>query len=390
MTDHESLPIEEGGVDGEEEFYLYLHPSWYNSQEHRKAPPDAGRNIDVSLWRLIIKGIISESGKVERHSSPIVLIVFVFVFLPIMILSKTLPDEATMADHPVQLIFLCVLTAIFFIAVIVGLAYVSRMKKMKKKGYQKVVSAMAHRFQDQGFEIEFVVLYDCCIVARSYIRFTPTGAGRQVGQTEDHLGIFNIHDWKPLEGNWEMTETGPEKNCLFSKWTLQFEIVEPRSGQDQAMRQALQELDEALNERSDYSLTIDDTHWSFVSKGNVHVRNLHGFLWLGRTETTRISQTGKTTGNTHVIKSAIGNLAIKSIDKITPIQTGGIASCYRWGDSCVLIVQGSKMVQIDFLYEVIPPSSLLLSDGSLFKDGGEYKWMEFQKYGFGSSGIAVV
>jgi hypothetical protein len=412
MTDHESLPIEEGGVDGEE-FFLYLHASdhekycgrggwrsnYFNYKEHRRAPPDAGSSIDVSLWRLIIKGITSEGGKVERHSNPVIMMVVVLVYLPFMILSSTLPDEASMADHPVQLVVFCVLAAIMLVSVIVGIPYVCR---MKNKGYQKVVSAMAHRFQEQGFEIQFVVLYDCCIIACPYIRFTPTGAGRQVGQTEDHLGVFNIHDWKPLEGKWEMTETGPEKCWLFCTWTLEFQIVDSRSGQDQAMQQAsrsgqdqamqqaLRELDEALNERGDDSLTIDDTHLSFVSKGNIHVRNLHGFLWRRRSETTRVSQTGKTTGNTHVINSATAHREIQAIDTITPIQTGGIASCYRWGPSSVLFVQGSKMLQIDFSYEELPPSSRLLSDASLFKDGGEYRWTEFQKNGFGGSGTEIV
>jgi hypothetical protein len=172
----------------------------------------------------MMEGIISENGKVEKINTPVGLAVAFFAFLPCLILSGSLPDAATMANHPVQLVVLCALADICLGFFIVGGAYAFR---MKNKGYEKIVAAMTHRFQEQGFEIEFVVLYDCCIIPCSYIRFTPTGTDE--GQTDDNLGVFNIHDWKPLEGKWEMTETGPQKSWLRSlirMRTLEFHIVE--------------------------------------------------------------------------------------------------------------------------------------------------------------------
>jgi hypothetical protein len=119
---------------------------------------------------------------------------------------------------------------------------------------------------------------------------------------------------------------------------------------------------------------IDDTH--LVWKDSIHIR----LLWFKK----KISQTGKTTGNTHVMQ--VGNSEVEGI-RITPFQTGGNASCYRWGDSHVLIVQDSKMLRIDISYEELPPASRLLSDASLFKDGRE--WTEFPKAGFGGSGTGI-
>jgi hypothetical protein len=64
MTDMDPFAIEQGGVDGGEEFYLYLNTSknerncgrggrrsnYFNFQECGMTPPDAGSTIDVSLW----------------------------------------------------------------------------------------------------------------------------------------------------------------------------------------------------------------------------------------------------------------------------------------------------------------------------------------------------
>jgi hypothetical protein len=380
MADFVSFPIEEGGVG--EQFYLFLNTSDYERHGGRRsnnfsfkkqqlAPPAAGRNIDATLWRIIVKGIRYESDKVGNCILRINQMLTFVVILPFLILTHTLPDDATMADHPAQIVVCWVFIVVLMLAMIVS-PYGSR---KKNKGYQKVVSALAHRFQEQGFEIEFIVHYDYYIIACPYVRFTPNGKGRQVGQTDDDLGVFNLHDWKPLEGTWEMTEMAYGGNSwLFPlvKSTFEFQIIESlcSTGQDQA----LQEDDEELNARTGDSLTIDDTH--FVSKGNIHVP----FLWFNINRS--LSFTGKTTGNTHVMKPAQQKSDGDII--ITPIETGGNASCYRWGDSCILIVQGSKMLRIDFLYEEIPPVSRLLSDASLFKDGR--KWMEFQKTGLGGSG----
>jgi hypothetical protein len=389
MTDLESFSIEEGGVDGEE-FYLYLNTSdhektcgrgrksnYFSLKEHGKAPPDAGSSIDASLWRIIVKSLALESSKVENDHCPTILMVTLCLVLPLFILIFTVPDDGE--DHPVRLVVAFVLFAIMLLSMIVGLPYSAR---MKNKGYQKVVSVMAPRFQEQGFEIEFIVYYDWYILTCPYVRFTPTGTGRQVGQIDDDLGVFSLHDWKPLEGKWEKAESATRHrlSCFWltlrpyvyelKKSTFEFELIESRSSQDQA----LQENDEALNERAVDSLTIDDT--TFVSKRCLHIR----ILGVDKKD----SLTGKMTGNTHVMKLANDNGQVEGITTIiTPIETGGNASCYRFGDSQVLIVQGSKMLLIDFLYEVFPPVSRLLSDASLLKDGRD--WKEFQRNGFGDS-----
>jgi hypothetical protein len=108
----------------------------------------------------------------------------------------------------------------------------------------------------------------------------------------------------------------------------EFQIIESRSDQDQALEE---DEDEALNGLTGHSLTTDDT--PFVSKGDFHSR----ILWVH----IHKSLTGKTTGNTHVMKFAnVNNNTDGEVTKITPIKTGGNTACYRWGDSHVLIVQG--------------------------------------------------
>jgi hypothetical protein len=377
MTDLEA----QGGVDGEE-FYVALNTSdyettcgrgalrsnYFNYKEYRLAPPAAGSNIEASIWRLIIIGIESEYSKAEKDAWPYMLLVL-FFFLLILTLAFTLPDDATLADHPARIGAILVLAAVVLLSMIVGLPCLAR---KKNKGYQKVVSTMAHRFQEQGFGIELVVHHDFCIITCPYVRFTPTGTGRQVEQNDDDLGVFNLSDWKPLEGKWEIME----KESEGKRWqfvlanTLEFKIIESRHS-DQA--QALQEDDEALNGQTGDSLTIDDT--SFVSKSEIRMR----VLWVN----THMSMTGKTTGNTHVMKSDNVNMRRGEV-KITPLQTGGNTSCYRWGDSQVLIVQDSKMLLINFLYEELPPVSQLLSDALFLKEGRG--WSEYTKIGFGGSG----
>jgi hypothetical protein len=245
---------------------------------------------------------------------------------------------------------------------------------MLREGHQKVVSAMASQFEEQGYHIEYVMVFDCYLFASSWLRFTPTGRGRVVN---DYLGVFNLEDWKPLEGNWKQMDQSKHYKGWWgwSRRSYEFQTAEScaiGSIQDkQSPEEALprEEVEAAAKGNSMMALDDEVVTSTFVS----NCEESGKMLWIR----VRSSQTGWTEGNTHVMKDESGNATCK----ITPIQTGNV-SCYRWGGimNTVSIVRGSNTL-IDFNLEEIP---LIVSDGSLLKEGR--RWIEFQKTGLVHSG----
>jgi hypothetical protein len=235
---------------------------------------------------------------------------------------------------------------------------------------------MARQFEEQGYHIEYVMVFDCYLFACSWIRFTPTGRGRVVN---DDLGVFNLEDWKPLEGKWKQMDQSKHYKgwwgWLRKSYEFQQQSAESCASVGSMQEESPEEAQAAEAAKGNSLMALDDDKVgasNFVSKSEESGK----MLWIR----VRSSLTGRTEGNTHVMKDESGDA--NNTYKITPMQTGNV-SCYLWGGfmNTVSIVRGSKMLMIDFNLEEIP---MIVSDGSILKEGR--RWIEFQKTGLVPSG----
>lgn len=323
-------------------------------------PPHLLSDVDSCVWRRIRLGILIKSSDRMCSFVAISLAVIIPWFLCLFLLSSEDGQATLNDDHPRLIKFFYIWTVLGFIILFV---VVRKYDRNLKEGRQQVVSAMVGRFEQQGYNIEYVKICGGC-----YVRFTPTGRGRQIPVEDDDsdLAVFNLNDWNPLEGKWEETDGNKNTRWVHAKQSVEFQTI--GSCADISIEGEATREEEGVVESD--SFTLDDNEVvvnTFVSKGEMHGR-IFGFYGF------RATYTGTTIGNTHVIGSGTGDGT-----KIIPITVGGggIVACYRYGDSRVMIVRGPKMLQIDLGFEEIPPVSQLISDDSVLKEGRA--WIEFQR-----------
>jgi hypothetical protein len=377
----EQLSIQEGGVDeyvADGEVCMLVSVSKFQSECGRglrsnffnlddcRTHPDALSNMDSVTWRRLRGGIARAKWDALCAVVPIMLVMVV----PFAVLLFTMPDDATMADYPKRIKFFIAWSVLTCIVCFFALR---KEKKMLNEGGQNVVSAMASQFERLGYEVEFVVEYDCYMCRCSFLRFVPAVGGRQISQevtsAEDDLGAFNFDDWKHLEGKWEQTDRCRSYSTWYFSMRQSFEFRNESFAEGQA-------LGAGVAEGNSSALTLGDEAAAniFVSNMKIDCR----ILWQ-HSDNASHTFTGKMVGNTNVLTNTRGEDLGDGIT-ITPITTSGMVSCYNWasGDAA-LIVRGSKMLKIDFDFGDIPPASVLSSDGFLLKEGR--RWVELTKTG---------
>jgi hypothetical protein len=211
----EQLSIQEGGVEkyvAEEAVYMLVSVSKFQSEcgrgrrsnffnlDDSRTHPDALSNMDSTTWRRLRKGIAR--AKRDAFFAVVPFMLVVIVPFAVVLFIFPIPDD----DYPAKQIKLIIAWSVLMCIVF----YFAMTNIMLNEGGQNVVSAMASQFERLGYEVQFLVEYDCYLCRCSFLRFVPAVRGRQVSQKaasgEDDLGAFNFDDWKQLEGKREQTD----------------------------------------------------------------------------------------------------------------------------------------------------------------------------------------
>jgi hypothetical protein len=345
----EQLSIEEGGIEEyvtDEEVCILVSVSRFQNECGRgrqsnffnlddcRTYPDSLSNMNSITWCRMKADI----ARVKWNVGCIVVPIMLAVIAPFFVVLYTMPDDATMDNHPKRIIFFCAWSV--FTCIVLYFAS-KKEKEILNEGVQKVVSAMASRFAWLGYNVKFVVEYDCNLGYCSYLRFVPQ---------EAISDAFNFDDWKQLEGKWEQTD----QSRVYKSWLT-------------SVRQSFEFRTEPC---------ADDFIQEDPAGANTFFSEMKTECCVLWKQFVLPTFTGKTAGNTHVLTNASGGEEGKRIS-ITPIKTNGMVSSYNWDNKAILIVQGSTMLKIHLDLDDIPPASVLSSVGFRLKEGRE--WVEMRK-----------
>jgi hypothetical protein len=238
----------------------------------------------------------------------------------------------------------------FFLCLFVGLMarQVLSFKETQicDQNYAKLVSKMQPTVQAEGYTMKYVPPNQLFLFSEGYVRFTPNpphlpqpSESQEDDDAEDEVSLFQIEDWRPLEGTW-VRNNELSRNDLY--WIIQMQWA-----------------------TWTYSSTSSDLY-PFVAHKQAKGRILYCYPKV--METREVVR-----GNTLVLEPRLGQESSRltrimsklGVSPVPPLEAGVPTGYYRVGENGIMRVAGPQLLIYNFEFQEDVPCDCDLVAGAL-------------------------